>query len=44
MVDIVLMYFQCSRDNVSTHLRKPFEDAQAVEIANPKTAEFQVCH
>uniref|UniRef100_A0A0A9Y0Q5 Phenylalanine--tRNA ligase beta subunit n=1 Tax=Lygus hesperus TaxID=30085 RepID=A0A0A9Y0Q5_LYGHE len=38
----ILSFSLCSRDDVSTKLRKPFEKANAVEIGNPKTLEFQV--
>jgi len=37
-----LTFSLCSRDDVSTKMRKKIEDIPAVHIANPKTLEFQV--
>lgn len=46
-VKMILQYsknnvLQCSKDDVAEKLRKNFENAHAVCIANPKTLEFQV--
>ncbi|BES92328.1 Phenylalanyl-tRNA synthetase beta [Nesidiocoris tenuis] len=38
----ILSFTLCSRDDISSKLRKPFEKCNAVEIGNPKTLEFQV--
>lgn len=37
-----LTFSLCSRDDVSTKLRKDIKDIPAVHISNPKTLEFQV--
>ncbi|CAH1775466.1 unnamed protein product [Owenia fusiformis] len=37
-----LTFALCSKDDVSDKLLKKIEDAKAVHIGNPKTAEFQV--
>lgn len=37
-----LTFTLCSRDDISTKLNKPLETIPAVQIANPKTLEFQV--
>jgi len=37
-----LTFSLCSRDDVSTKLRKAIEDVPAVHIGNPKTQDFQV--
>ncbi len=37
-----LTFALCSRDDISTSLRKDIKDVPAVHIANPKTHEFQV--
>lgn len=34
--------FQCSKDDLSTKLKKPFDTEHTVRISNPKTLEFQV--
>lgn len=33
---------KCSKEDVSTKLRKPFDTERTVRISNPKTLEFQV--
>ncbi|XP_050435827.1 phenylalanine--tRNA ligase beta subunit [Adelges cooleyi] len=38
----VLTFSLCSKDDVSTKLRKPFDVERTVRISNPKTLEFQV--
>ncbi|XP_026809319.1 phenylalanine--tRNA ligase beta subunit-like [Rhopalosiphum maidis] len=38
----VLTFSLCSKDDVSTKLRKPFDTQRTVCISNPKTLEFQV--
>ncbi|XP_022188933.2 phenylalanine--tRNA ligase beta subunit [Nilaparvata lugens] len=37
-----LTFALCSRDDISTKLRKKIDDLPAVHIGNPKTLEFQV--
>ena len=37
-----LTFSLCSRDDVSTKLRKPLNDGEVVHIGNPKTLDFQV--
>lgn len=41
-MSIFYIFFQCSRDDVGTRLRKDIKDIPAVHISNPKTLEFQV--
>ncbi|XP_014256181.1 phenylalanine--tRNA ligase beta subunit [Cimex lectularius] len=38
----ILSFTLCSRDDISTKLRKVFDKDSVVQISNPKTLEFQV--
>ncbi|KAK9505144.1 hypothetical protein O3M35_009265 [Rhynocoris fuscipes] len=38
----ILSFTLCSREDISTKLKIPYEETKAVEISNPKTIEFQV--
>ena len=37
-----LTFSLCSRDDISSKIRRPLDSVPAVQIANPKTLEFQV--